>query len=356
MLAFVIPCGVRRLCSRPASFMVLPENVTPAEAAVTEPLSCAYNGFSKCFVKPGEYAMVVGAGPIGFCHAMLLHMGAIGKRLAVRARAFEMNVLAYDPYFDEAFAKENEIARTGLDELFRLSDVISLHLPLNDETRHLVDAGRIREMRDGAILINAARGGLIDEQAAAEALKAGKLGGLGLDAFEQEPLLDSPLKGLPHVVFTPHTGAHTGEAVANMAIVGFIWKFIFSQGFSSLYDLFGWKWLNYSWLGSPKLVYFSVVLVGVWYSLGFYVVLYIAGLKSIPNDVLEASEIDGAGAARRFFSIKLPLLMPSVCTCTLLSVTSGLQVFDVIMAPNGADKASARSATSAHSACRPPNC
>mgnify|MGYP001304132680 CR=1 FL=1 len=149
----------------------------------------------------------------------IVGMGAIGKRLAVRARAFEMNVLAYDPYFDEAFAKENEIARTGLDELFRLSDVISLHLPLNDETRHLVDAGRIREMRDGAILINAARGGLIDEQAAAEALKAGKLGGLGLDAFEQEPLLDSPLKGLPHVVFTPHTGAHTGEAVANMGLM-----------------------------------------------------------------------------------------------------------------------------------------
>jgi len=119
--------------------------------------------------------------------------------------------------------------------------------------------------------------------------------------------------------------------VMSMAIVGFIWKFIFTQGFSSLYDLFGWKWLNYSWLGSPNLVYYSVVLVGVWYSLGFYIVLYIAGLKSIPNDVLEASEIDGAGAVRRFFSIKLPLLMPSICTCTLLSVTSGLQVFDVIM-------------------------
>ena len=149
----------------------------------------------------------------------IVGLGAIGKRLAVRAGAFEMNVLAYDPYFDEAFAKENEIARAGLDELFRLSDVISLHLPLNDKTRHLVDAGRIREMRDGAILINAARGGLIDEQAAADALKAGKLGGLGLDAFEQEPLVQSPLKGLPHVVFTPHTGAHTAEAVAKMGLM-----------------------------------------------------------------------------------------------------------------------------------------
>ena len=149
----------------------------------------------------------------------IVGLGAIGKRLAIRARAFEMKVLAYDPFFDEAFASANDVVRADLDEVFRRADVVSLHLPLNETTRHLVDAKRIREMKDGAILINAARGGLIEEQAAADALKSGKLGGLGLDAFEQEPLLQSPLKGLPHVVFTPHTGAHTGEAVARMGLM-----------------------------------------------------------------------------------------------------------------------------------------
>lgn len=146
----------------------------------------------------------------------IVGMGAIGKRLAVRARAFEMNVLAYDPYFDKAFAKANSIGNAGLDELFQKADVISLHVPLNAQTHHMVNAERISQMKDGAILINTARGGLIDENAAAEAIKKGKLGGLGLDAFEQEPLTDSPLKGLPHVIFTPHTGAHTAEAVAKM--------------------------------------------------------------------------------------------------------------------------------------------
>lgn len=146
----------------------------------------------------------------------IVGMGAIGKRLAVRARAFEMNVLAYDPYFDKAFAEANSIVNAGLDELFQKADVISLHVPLNAQTHHMVNAERISHMKDGAILINTARGGLIDENAAAEAIKKGKLGGLGLDAFEQEPLTDSPLKGLPHVIFTPHTGAHTAEAVAKM--------------------------------------------------------------------------------------------------------------------------------------------
>ena len=149
----------------------------------------------------------------------IVGMGAIGKRLAVRAKAFEMDVMAYDPYFDEAFAAEHGIKRMELDDLLRAANVISLHVPLNDSTRHMIDAARIAEMQDGAIVINTARGGLIDEAAAAEAIRSGKLGGLGLDAFEQEPLVDSPLKNLPHVIFTPHTGAHTGEAVAKMGMM-----------------------------------------------------------------------------------------------------------------------------------------
>lgn len=147
----------------------------------------------------------------------IVGLGAIGKRLALRAKAFEMDLLAYDPYFDEAFAAEHGIRQCELDELLRQSDFISLHLPLNDHTRHILNAQRISEMKPNAIIINTARGGLIDEAAAAAALKEGRLGGLGLDAFEEEPLKDSPLKGIPHVIFTPHAGAHTREAVYNMA-------------------------------------------------------------------------------------------------------------------------------------------
>ncbi|MEG1990767.1 MAG: NAD(P)-dependent oxidoreductase, partial [Christensenella sp.] len=146
----------------------------------------------------------------------IVGMGAIGKNLATRAKAFGMNVNAFDPYFDEAFAKENGIGKMELEDVLVTSDFISLHVPLNASTRHMIDADKIAQMKDGAVVINTARGGIIDEQAAAEAVKSGKLGGLGLDAFEQEPLIDSPLKGLNNVVFTPHTGAHTAEAVGGM--------------------------------------------------------------------------------------------------------------------------------------------
>lgn len=149
----------------------------------------------------------------------IVGLGAIGKRLALRAKAFEMDVIAFDPYFDEAFGKQNGIARVELDDLFKAADVVSLHVPLSDATRHMANAERIKSMKQGGILINTARGGLIDEEAAAEAVKSGHLRGLGLDAFEQEPLVDSPLKGLPGVVFTPHAAGHTAQAISRMGMM-----------------------------------------------------------------------------------------------------------------------------------------
>lgn len=146
----------------------------------------------------------------------IIGLGAIGKNLAVRAKAFEMGVKAYDPYMDHNFAQAHGIEVCDLDEVITGSDVISLHVPLNERTRHMIDAQTIEKMKDGAIIINTARGGLIDEEAAAKAVKSGKLGGLGLDAFEEEPLSDSPLKGLDNVIFTPHAGAQTAEAVRAM--------------------------------------------------------------------------------------------------------------------------------------------
>ncbi len=146
----------------------------------------------------------------------IVGFGAIGRNLATRAKAFGMNVMAYDPYFNAAFAEQHGIVQKSLDEVITGSDFISLHVPLMKETKHMIDAKAIAGMKNGAFIINTARGGLIDEAAAAEAIKNGKLGGVGLDAYEVEPVTDSPLLGLDNVVMTPHTGAHTNEAVAAM--------------------------------------------------------------------------------------------------------------------------------------------
>ena len=120
--------------------------------------------------------------------------------------------------------------------------------------------------------------------------------------------------------------------IMSMKIVGFIWKFIFTQGFAKLYDITGWGVWNLSWLGDPKIAFFSVVMVGIWQSLGFYIVLYIAGLQALPTDVLEAAVVDGASNRQRFFKVTLPLLGPSITTCVFMSLTNGLKVFDIILA------------------------
>ena len=120
--------------------------------------------------------------------------------------------------------------------------------------------------------------------------------------------------------------------IMSMTIVGFIWKFIFSQGFAKLFEMTGAEFLNLSWLGDPKLAFYSVVFVGIWQSVGFYVVLYIAGLQAVPSDVLEAAIVDGANGTQKFFRVTLPLLGPSITTCIFMSLTNSLKVFDIILA------------------------
>jgi D-3-phosphoglycerate dehydrogenase len=149
----------------------------------------------------------------------ILGLGAIGRAVAKRAAGFSMRVLAFDPYMDEAYARTNGIEAATFADAVKNSDVLSLHLPLNDETRHVINGEVMRGMKQGAIIINAARGGLIDEHAACDLLKSGHLGGLGLDAYEEEPPTKSLLFEMDNVVATPHTGAHTREATANMAFM-----------------------------------------------------------------------------------------------------------------------------------------
>ena len=146
----------------------------------------------------------------------ILGLGAIGKRLAECCKGFGMKVVAYDPYIDKSYCEEHQILPLQLEELLHTADIISLHLPLTEATHHIINAQAIAQMRDGAILINASRGAIVEEDAAYGALVSGKLGGLGLDAFEVEPPVGSKLLELDNVVATPHTGAHTMEAVSNM--------------------------------------------------------------------------------------------------------------------------------------------
>ncbi len=120
--------------------------------------------------------------------------------------------------------------------------------------------------------------------------------------------------------------------IMSMTIVGFIWKFIFSQGFAKLFEMTQLEFLNFSWLGDPNLAFYSIVFVGVWQSVGFYVVLYIAGLQAVPQDVQEAAIVDGANGVQKFFRVILPLLAPSITTCIFMSLTNSLKVFDIILA------------------------
>lgn len=149
----------------------------------------------------------------------IIGLGAIGKVVARCAAGFNMSVQAYDPFIQTDYCKEHDIHSVTLEELFTTSDVITLHLPLNNDTYHLINANVLKVVKKGVIIVNASRGGIIDETAAYEALTNGTLGGLGLDAFEKEPPNDSPLFSLDNVILTPHTGAHTTEAKQSMAIM-----------------------------------------------------------------------------------------------------------------------------------------
>ncbi|HBF38190.1 MAG TPA: ABC transporter permease [Firmicutes bacterium] len=123
--------------------------------------------------------------------------------------------------------------------------------------------------------------------------------------------------------------------ILSLVIVGFVWKFIFAMGFDSLSQMTGLGIFKLSWLGVPNLAFLSVLLVSVWQSVGFYSVIYIAGLQSIPQDIMEAAVVDGVGPVRKFFSMTLPMLMPSVTTCVFLALTNSVKVFDVILSLTG---------------------
>lgn len=149
----------------------------------------------------------------------IIGLGRIGLAVAKRLQAMEMKVLGFDPFLSSQRAKDLGIKTcTTVQEMLPLVDYLTVHTPLTDETRNLIGAEEIKLMRKGVRLINCARGGIYNEAALVEGLKSGHLGGVALDVYETEPCTNSPLFGMPHVVCTPHLGANTEEAQANVAL------------------------------------------------------------------------------------------------------------------------------------------
>ncbi len=143
----------------------------------------------------------------------VIGFGRVGQAVAKRAIAFEMNIIAYDPYISKEVAKALNVALLPLDDILAQADYLTLHTVVTPETEHLIDAENIAKMKDGVRLVNAARGSLVNESDLAEAIKSGKITGAALDVYTEEPPeKDNPLIGLSGIIHTPHLGASTLEA------------------------------------------------------------------------------------------------------------------------------------------------
>jgi D-3-phosphoglycerate dehydrogenase / 2-oxoglutarate reductase len=148
----------------------------------------------------------------------LIGCGNIGSIVADRAQGLKMRVVAFDPFLAPGRARELGVEKVELDELLARADVISLHTPLTEQTRNVLSRASLEKAKPGVRIVNAARGGLVDEQALHDLIKAGHVAGAALDVFATEPARESPLFALDEVIVTPHLGASTGEAQENVAL------------------------------------------------------------------------------------------------------------------------------------------
>jgi len=153
--------------------------------------------------------------------AGVIGLGKVGGRVATRLKAFECDVVAYDPYVAEKRAHDLGVKLVSLAELLRVSDIVTFHTPLTDETRDMIGANELAAMKDGVIIVNAARGGIVNEAAMLEALESGKVVGAAFDVWSQEPPNTDVLKRLianDKLIVTPHLGANTFEAQVNVSV------------------------------------------------------------------------------------------------------------------------------------------
>jgi len=149
----------------------------------------------------------------------LVGAGRIGGEVAVRARAFGMRVMVFDPFLNPDRATALGVETAALDEILERADVLSVHVPLTDETHGLIGEAQLAKLKPSAFVLNVARGGVVDEDALLKALQNKRLAGAALDVYSVEPLpADHPFRSLPNVVLTPHLGASTAEAQQNVAI------------------------------------------------------------------------------------------------------------------------------------------
>ncbi len=148
----------------------------------------------------------------------ILGLGRIGLAVADRATALGMTCIGNDPYVAEGVAQARAVRLAEIDALLAEADVITVHVPLTSATRGMIGAAELARMKPAAMLVNVARGGVVDEAALADALQGGRLGGAAIDVFEHEPPLNSPLLDAPNTVLTPHLGASTAEAQARVSV------------------------------------------------------------------------------------------------------------------------------------------
>ena len=169
--------------------------------------------------KAGEWKRITG-GELAGKRLALLGVGRIGKEVARRAAAFDMQVIGHDPAWDDAFATAHGLARAAsLEEAAQGADVISLHMNLGASNRRWLDRERIATLKPGTLVINTARGGLVDEVAVAEACVTGALGGYATDVLEQEPPpINHPFHGIDNILVTPHVGSRTFESVERQGL------------------------------------------------------------------------------------------------------------------------------------------
>ena len=169
-------------------------------------------------VAAGRWTRITGNEVCGKTLA-IVGFGRIGREVAIRARAFGLRVIGYGNYWDEDFARWHDITRVeSFDELLAQADFISLHTKLTAQTRHLIHAGNIGRLRRGAVIVNCARGEILELSALVAALKSGHLKAYAADVLDQEPPpADHPLLGLPNVILTPHIGSRTHESVQRQA-------------------------------------------------------------------------------------------------------------------------------------------
>lgn len=171
-------------------------------------------------IRGGEWGitkLVTGLRSLSDITVGMVGFGRIAQAFARRMQVFGCRIVAHDPYVNAGLAEEMEVTLTSLDEVISSAQILSLHVPLTADTRHMINAARLAALPEQAIVINVSRGGLIDESALSDALTAGVISGAGLDVFEREPLMqDSPLRTAPNILLTPHAAFYSDASVRRL--------------------------------------------------------------------------------------------------------------------------------------------